>query len=118
MDAEEGKCADQKTTHGPEGVEQIGIFFPIMMGGVGQVAGEFTVRIRMTLLAGLHHVVAVQPGLGVIGRQNIMGAVAIRALSGFLTAGQERYLAMIGVEIGLCFVFVTGTAFLQNQTSE
>ena len=118
MEAEEGKGAHQQTTHGPEGIEQIGILLPIMVGGMGQVAGELPVRIRMTRLAGFHHIIAVQLRLGVIGRQNIMGTVAIRALGGFRPTGKQRYLAVIGVEIGLGFMFMTGTAFLQNHTPE
>ena len=43
MDAEEAESSDQQSGHRPESIEEIGVFFLVMMGCVGQVAGELAV---------------------------------------------------------------------------
>ena len=60
VDAEEGECTKQQAGHRPERIEQEGILIPVMMGGMGQVAGKFAVRARVALFAGCHHVAPVE----------------------------------------------------------
>lgn len=43
MDTEEAEGPEQKPGHRPEGVIEIGIFILVVMGGMGQIAGEFAV---------------------------------------------------------------------------
>ena len=43
MDAKKAEGADQQAGHGPERIEQEGILIPVMMGGMGQVTGKFTI---------------------------------------------------------------------------
>lgn len=60
MQTEEQEGADQQPGHAPEGIEQIRILVPIMMGRMGKVSGKFPVGIRMTGPAGLNHIITMQ----------------------------------------------------------
>ena len=60
VDTEEGECTNQQAGHRPERIEQEGILLPVMMGGMGQVTGKFTVRAGVALLAGCHHIAPVE----------------------------------------------------------
>lgn len=75
--AKECECADQQPGHGPEGVEQIRVFVPIMMGGVGQVTRKLPIGTRMAGSTGFHDIIPVQSRSGIIGRQDVMGAVTV-----------------------------------------
>jgi len=68
MDSKESKRTDQQASHGPECIKQIWIFIPVMMGGMGQIAGEFPVGARMTFLTGFHHMAPVQAGPAIVCR--------------------------------------------------
>jgi len=59
MDAKEGKRADQQSGHTPESVIQVGIFIPVMMGGMCKITGEFPVGARVALLAGFNNMAPV-----------------------------------------------------------
>ena len=43
VEAKKGERPEQQPGHGPEGVVQVRIFFLVMVGGMGQIAGEFAV---------------------------------------------------------------------------
>ena len=118
VQSEEGKGAEQQPGHAPERVVKIGILFTIVMGGMGQISGEFPVGAGMALPAGFNDIVPMQPRFGIVSRQDIMRPMAIGTFGGFFAAGQQGRLAMIGIKIGFCFMLVTSTAFLQNQTPE
>ena len=118
MNTEEGKSSQQQPCHGPESVIQVGIFVPVMVGCMGQIAGKFPVGPRMAFLAGLYNMPPVQVGFAVIGWQNVMGPVTVRALGCLLTTGKHGSLAMICLEIGICFMFMTGAAFIKDQAPE
>ena len=59
MNAEEGKGADQQSGHGPEGIIQVWILIPIMMGRMGQVTSELPVGTGVAFLAGINHIAPV-----------------------------------------------------------
>ena len=43
VEAEKGEGPEQKPGHAPERIVKVGIFIPVMMGGMRQIPGEFTV---------------------------------------------------------------------------
>ena len=57
VQAEKGEGAEQQSGHAPERVKEIGIFFPIVMGGMGQISGEFAIGPWMTLPTGFNDIV-------------------------------------------------------------
>ena len=89
MDSKEGKCAEQQAGHGPEGIIQVRILFPVMMRGMGQVSGKFPVGARVAFLAGLDDIAPVQACFTIVGRQNIMGPVAVGTFRRLFTSGQH-----------------------------
>ena len=89
MNSKKSKSAEQQPGHCPESVIQVGIFLPVMMGGMGKITCEFPVGARMTFLAGFHDMTPVQIGLGVICRQNIMGPVTVGTLGCLFTTGKH-----------------------------
>ena len=68
MDSKESKCTNQQAGHTPECIKEIGVFIPVMMGGMGQIACKFPVGSRMAFLTCLNHVAPVQAGLTIICR--------------------------------------------------
>ena len=43
VEAEKGKGSKQKYGHAPERIVEVWIFFPVMVGGMSQIAGEFPI---------------------------------------------------------------------------
>ena len=115
---EEREGAHQQTGHYPERIKQVRIFITVMMGCMSQITSKFSVGSRMAWPAGFNHIAPIQTRLAIIGRQDIVRPVTIGTFCSFLTTGQKRCLAMIGIKITFCFMFVTGSTFLENKGSK
>ena len=79
MDAKEGECTKQQAGHTPECIKEIWILIPVMVGGMGEISSKFPVGSRMAFSAGFNYISSVQTGFTVIGRQDIMGPMAVGA---------------------------------------
>jgi hypothetical protein len=117
MNTKKAEGADQKDGHEPENIEEIRIFVPIMVGGMGQVTNKFSVRLGMTRFAGGHDILTTQGRIGIERGQNIVRAVAIETFGG--SGGTKlRDLAMEGIKIGLGHILMAFAAFLNDIVPE
>ena len=100
MRAGDHQRADQQGGHAPEGDEQERILLRIVVGGVGQIAGELAVGAGMALAAGGDDVVPAQMRARIVDRQNVVRAMTVVTLGG-LQVPQFGDFAMERLEVRL-----------------
>jgi len=117
MEPEEEERTDEQPGHAPERKEQQGVFFRVMVCGVGQIAREAPMASRVALRARGDNVVPADMGPRVRYGQDIVAAMAIIALGGGSLA-ELGNLPMIRFEIRRGHLSVAFSAGLENVLLE